>query len=161
MPWKNKTPLKTIYGTQVFKMSFIVKFASIYINKQTNSCPVRKSFRLSLLGIGYGFNKLNMLHSEEQRHWHQEKTTKKPHSRKFNVHYISNQNDSYLLHKYIYIEKKKKQNTKTSHLSWIFRMNFSKAYLNSLSVLPLYMAPVPIPSKPTGRQRDVCKTNPK
>lgn len=57
-------------------MSFIVKFASIYINKQTNSCPVRKSFRLSLLGMGYGFNKLNMLHSEEQRHWHQKK--KKP-----------------------------------------------------------------------------------
>ena len=99
-------------------MSFIVKFASIYINKQTNSCPVRKSFRLSLLGMGYGFNKLNMLHSEEQRHWHQKKKkNRKPHSSKFNVRYISNQNDSYLLHKYIYIEEKKKKNTKTSHLS--------------------------------------------
>ena len=159
MPWKNKIPLKTIYGTQVFKMSFIVKFASISINKQTNSCPVRKALRLSLLGMGCGFNsKLNMRHSEEQRHWHQKKRKKLTPGNWMYTTLVTRTTHIRCTNTFILRRKNKKHKNFPSFLNL---QNECKAYLNSLSVLPLYMAPLPIPSKSTRRQRDVCKTNPK
>lgn len=101
LPWKTKILLSKLFVVLKYSKCLSSSILPQHLRKKKKSHPIRKAFRLSLLGTECQFiSKLNMLPSEE-RSLHQVNRLKqntqklKPHTRKFNIYYISKQDNSY------------------------------------------------------------------